>query len=134
VVPLAGLDDLVFGGWDIFSEDCYSAAKTAGVLEPGLLEQVRPELEKIRPWPAVFDRRYVKRLDGPNVKKGKTKRDLADQLRDDMRKFKEENHCDRLVMVWCGSTEIYLTETAVHADLAAFEKGLEANDENIPSS
>ena len=84
--------------------------------------------------PAVFDRRYVKRLDGPNVKKGKNKRDLAEQLREDMRKFKQDNGCDRLVMVWCGSTEVFLTESAAHASLAAFEKALEASDENIPSS
>ena len=80
-VPLASLDDLVFGGWDIFDDNCYEAAKTAGVLAPDLLEQIRPELEAIRPWPAVFDRHYVKRLDGPNVKKGKNKKDLAEQLR-----------------------------------------------------
>ena len=79
-MPLSALDDLVFGGWDIFEDDCYAAARTAGVIEPALLEQVRPELEKIRPWPAVFDQRYVKRLDGPNVKKGKNKRDLAEQV------------------------------------------------------
>src|SRR6516165_944267 len=83
VVPLAELDDLVFGGWDIFEDDCYTAARTAGVIEPSLLEEVRPELETISPWPAVFDRRYVKRLDGPNVKRGKNKRDLAEQLMED---------------------------------------------------
>src|SRR5690349_12586279 len=91
IVPLAALDDLVFGGWDIFEEDCYAAARTAGVIEPSLLDQVRPELEKIRPWPAVFDQRYVKRLDGPNVKKGRNKRDLAEQVTDDIRRFKAEN-------------------------------------------
>ena len=133
-VPLASLDDVVFGGWDIFEDNSYEAAKTAGVLEPALLDQIRPELEAIKPMPAVFDRRYVKRLDGPNVKKGKNKRDLADQLREDLRTFKRDNGCDRLVMVWCGSTEIYLTESAAHASLAAFEKALEADDENIPSS
>jgi myo-inositol-1-phosphate synthase len=101
VVPLAALDDLVFGGWDIFEEDCYAAAKTAGVLEPALLEQIRPELEQIKPWPAVFDQRYVKRLDGPNVKKGKNKRDLAEQVMEDIRLFKQANNLDRLVMVWC---------------------------------
>jgi myo-inositol-1-phosphate synthase len=84
--------------------------------------------------PAVIDRRYVKRLDRPNLKKGKNKRDLADQLREDLRRFQQDNSCDRLVMVWCGSTEIYLTESAAHASVAAFEKALEANDENIPSS
>src|SRR6202162_1122985 len=80
VVPLAGLDDLVFGGWDIFQDDCYAAARTAGVIEPSLLDKVRPELEGIRPMPAVFDQRYVKRLDGPNVKRGKNKLDLAGQV------------------------------------------------------
>lgn len=103
-VPLAQLDDLVFGGWDIFEDDCYAAAKTAGVLDRDQLEQVRGELEAIRPMPAVFDQRYVKRLSGPNVKKGKNKRDLAEQLIADIRAFKEKNGCDRIVMVWCGST------------------------------
>jgi myo-inositol-1-phosphate synthase len=133
-VPLASLDDVVFGAWDIFDDNSYEGAKTAGVLEDGLLAQIRPELEAIRPMPAVFERRYVKRLDGPNVKKGKNKRDLADQLIEDMRSFKRDNGCDRLVMVWCGSTEVYLTESPVHATLAAFEAGLEASDDNIPSS
>jgi myo-inositol-1-phosphate synthase len=133
-VPLASLDDVVFGGWDLFDENCYEAAKTAGVLEKDLLDQIRPELEQIRPWPAVFDRRYVKRLDGPNVKKGKNKRDLADQVRADIQKFKTDNGLSRLVMVWCGSTEVFLTESPVHATIEAFEKGLEESDDNIPSS
>jgi myo-inositol-1-phosphate synthase len=133
-VPLAGLDDVVFGAWDIFADNAYESAKTAGVLEESLLAQIRPELEAIKPMPAVFDRRYVKRLDGPNVKKGKNKRDLADQLVEDMRAFKQQHNCDRLVMVWCGSTEVYLTESPVHATLDAFEAGLEASDDNIPSS
>jgi myo-inositol-1-phosphate synthase len=133
-VPLASLDDVVFGGWDLFDENCYDAAKTAGVLDRELLDQIKPELEQIRPWPAVFDRRYVKRLDGPNVKKGKNKRDLADQVRADIQKFKKDNGLSRLVMVWAGSTEVYLTESPVHATIEAFEKGLEASDDNIPSS
>jgi myo-inositol-1-phosphate synthase len=133
-VPLASLEDVVFGGWDIFEDNAYEAAKTAGVLEPALLDQVRPELEQIRPMSAVFDRRYVKRLDGPNVKKGANKREMADQLRDDMQRFKQEHGLERLVMVWCGSTEVYLTESAVHANVAAFEKGLEVSDPAIPSS
>src|SRR6266513_587682 len=91
VVPLSSLDDLVFGGWDIFSDDCYAAARTAGVIEPALLEQVRPELEQIKPWPAVFDQRYVKRLAGPNVKKGRNKRDLAEQVMQDIVRFKDDN-------------------------------------------
>ncbi|HEY7449192.1 MAG TPA: inositol-3-phosphate synthase [Vicinamibacterales bacterium] len=134
VVTLAGLDDLVFTGWDIFAEDCYGAAKTAGVLDKDLLEQIRPELQAIKPLPAVFDPHYVKRLDGPNVKKGRNKRDLADQVVEDIRRFKKENRLDRVVMVWCGSTEIFLTEAPVHASLKAFEKGLEQNDPSIPSS
>jgi myo-inositol-1-phosphate synthase len=133
-VPLASLDDIVFGGWDIFDENCYDAAKTAGVLEPDLLEQIRPELEKIAPMPAVFDRHYVKRLDGPNVKKGRTKKDLADQLRADIQRFKTDNGCSRVVVVWCGSTEIYMTESAAHQSVEAFERGLETNDATIPSS
>ena len=133
-VPLSSLDDVVFGAWDIFDENSYEAAKTAGVLEEDLLEKIRPELEAITPMPAVFDRRYVKRLDGPNVKKGKTKKDLADQVREDMRRFKQDNKCDRLVMVWCGSTEVFLTESPAHATVAALEKALEANDDSIPSS
>jgi myo-inositol-1-phosphate synthase len=133
-VPLAGLDDIVFGGWDIFEEDCYGAARTAGVLEQSQLDQVRSELEAVKPMPAVFDRRYVKRLDGPNVKKGKNKRDLAEQLIADIRAFKSTHGCDRMVMIWVGSTEIYMKETAVHATVASFEKALEQNDEAIPSS
>jgi myo-inositol-1-phosphate synthase len=134
VVPLAGLDDLVFGGWDIFQEDCYSAAKTAGVLEQSLLDQVRPELEQIRPWPAVFDQHYVKRLAGPNVKKGKNKRDLAEQVMADIQKFKKDNNLDRLVMIWCGSTEIFMKESEVHQSMKNFERGLEENDPAIASS
>jgi myo-inositol-1-phosphate synthase len=134
LVPLAALDDLVFGGWDIFEDDCYQAAKTAGVLEPALLEQVRPELEAVRPWPAVFDRRYVKRLDGPNVKRGANKRELAEQVIADIRKFKADHHLDRLVMIWCGSTEVFMTESEPHRTLAQFEKALADNDPAIPSS
>ena len=134
VVPLSGLDDLVFGGWDIFEDDCYAAARTAGVIEPSLLDRIRPDLEKIRPWPAVFDQRYVKRLDGPNVKKGKNKRDLAEQVIADIRQFSADHKLDRLVMVWCGSTEVFMTETAAHATVESFECALERNDPSIPSS
>jgi myo-inositol-1-phosphate synthase len=133
-VPLAALDDIVFGGWDIFEENCYAAARTAGVLDSAQLDVVKDELEAIRPMPAVFDRKYVKRLDGPNVKQGKTKRDLAEQVVADIRAFKETHGCDRLVLAWCGSTEIYMQETPAHHSLAAFEAALERNDESIPSS
>jgi len=134
VVPLAGLDDVVFGGWDIFEENSYQAARTAGVLDVALLDQIKPELEAIKPWPAVFDQRYVKRLDGPNVKKGANKKDLAEQVRADIRRFKQQHGLERVVMVWCGSTEVYLKESAAHQTIDAFEKALEANDPAIPSS
>src|SRR5215467_3462353 len=110
LVPLAELNDIVFGGWDIFEDNCYEAAKHAGVLEEKLLDQVKDELAAIKPMPAVFDRQYVKRLDGPNVKKGKNKKDLADQVIADIRTFKADNKCDRLVLIWAGSTEIFMTE------------------------
>src|SRR5215510_13904059 len=111
-VPLAELNDIVFGGWDIFEDNCYEAAKHAGVLEEKLLDQIKDELAAIKPMPAVFDRQYVKRLDGPNVKKGKNKKDLADQLSADIRKFKSDNKCDRLVLLWVGSTEVFMQEAA----------------------
>ena len=134
VVPLAGLNDLVFGGWDIFEDDCYAAARTAGVIEPSLLDKVRSDLEKIRPWPAVFDQRYVKRLDGPNVKRGKNKRDLAEQVISDIRAFKAAHDLDRLVLIWCGSTEVFMTESPAHATIESFERALEQSDPSIPSS
>jgi myo-inositol-1-phosphate synthase len=133
-VPLVNLDNIVFGGWDIFEENSYQAARTAGVLEPSLLDQIKPELEAIKPMKAVFDQRYVKRLDGPNVKTGKNKKDLAEQLRADIRAFKKDNGLDRMVMVWCGSTEVFMKESAAHQSIEAFEKALEANDPAIPSS
>ena len=131
---LPALDDIVFGGWDIFEEDCYAAARTAGVLEPALLDQLRPELEAVKPMPAVFDQQYVKRLDGPNVKKGRNKKDLADQLIDDIRTFKSRHGCARIVLVWCGSTEVFMTESPAHQSVEALERGLEQNDPTIPSS
>ena len=133
-VPLAALDDLVFGGWDIFEDDGYEAARKAQVIQPDLLERVRPDMEAITPMPAVFDRHYVKKLDGPNVKSGRSKRELAEQVVADIRRFKAEHQLDRLVMIWCGSTEIFLEETPVHASLEALERGLEASDAAIPSS
>ena len=133
-VDLAGLDDIVFGGWDIFEEDTYAAARTAGVLEHGLLDKVRKEMEAIKPMPAVFDQRYVKRLNGPNVKKGKSKAHLAEQVIADIRAFKAKHKCTRLVMVWTGSTEVFMKEGPVHRSLAALEKGLAKSDVAIPSS
>src|SRR5262249_34772926 len=124
MVPLSSLDNLVFGGWDIFEDDCYAAARTAGVIEPALLEKVRPDLEKIRPWPAVFDQRYVKRLEGPNVKAGANKKELAEAVIVDIRRFKEEQKLDRLVMIWCGSTEVFMTESPAHQSIERFERAL----------
>ncbi len=133
-VPLAGLDDLVFGGWDIFEDNGYEAARKAQVIQPDLLERVRPDMEAITPMPAVFDRHYVKKLDGPNVKSGRSKRELAEQVVADIRRFRAEHQLDRLVMIWCGSTEIFLQETPAHASLEALERGLESSDPAIPSS
>jgi myo-inositol-1-phosphate synthase len=131
---LPALDNIVFGGWDIFEEDCYAAARTAGVLDPSLLDQVRGDLEAVKPMPAVFDHQYVRRLDGPNLKKGTSKRDLAEQLIADIRDFQRRNNCSRLVMVWCGSTETYMKEAAVHQTIESLEKGLVDSDPSIPPS
>jgi myo-inositol-1-phosphate synthase len=133
-VPVAGLNDLVFSGWDIFEDDMFTAASKAGVLERELLDQVKPLLSSIRPRKAVFDRNYVKNLDGPNVKKGKNKMDLAEQVRADIREFKKSSGADRLVTIWCGSTETFLEASAVHQTVKAFEKGLTQNDESIAPS
>ncbi|MBI2605384.1 MAG: inositol-3-phosphate synthase [Deltaproteobacteria bacterium] len=134
VVPLASLDQIVFGGWDIFAENAYEAAKHAQVLEKDLIEALKVPLSKIKPMPAVFDREFVKRIDGPNVKKGRTKMDLADQLRADIRNFMKDNGCDRAVMVWCASTEVYTPPTAIHQSLKTFEEGLRGNDPAISPS
>jgi myo-inositol-1-phosphate synthase len=133
-VPLADLNDIVFTGWDIFEDDMYAAAVKAGVLELSLLDKVKPFLKTIKPRKAVFDRNYVRKLDGPNVKKGKTKADLAEQLREDIREFKRSSGAERLVMIWCGSTEIFLQPGRAHESVAAFEKALLKNDATIAPS
>jgi myo-inositol-1-phosphate synthase len=133
-VPLAGLDDLVFTGWDIFEDDMYAAAKNAGVLDRELLDQVKPFLGSIKPRKAVFDHNYVKKIDGPNVKKGKNKMDLVEQVRADICDFKKSSGATRLITIWCGSTESYIEPTAAHQSLKAFEKALTQNDENIAPS
>src|SRR6185295_12272630 len=133
-VPLASLEDLVFGGWDIYEDNCYEGASKAGVLEKTLLDAVRPEIEKIKPWRAVFSQEYVKRLQGPNVKTGKNKMELAEQVMDDIEQFRKANNLSRLIMVWCGSTEIYMKPEATHATLPAFEQALRDNDPSIPPS
>ncbi len=133
-VPLAELDDLVFTGWDIFTDDMYASARHAGVLDRDLIDRIRPFLESIKPRKAVFDRNYVRKLDGPNVKKGKSKMELAEQVRADIREFKKSSGASRFIMIWCGSTEIFLRPRAVHESVKAFEKGLEQNDEDIAPS
>jgi myo-inositol-1-phosphate synthase len=133
-VALADLDDLVFAGWDPLPDNGYEAALKAGVLERSLLDQVKGFLEGISPMPAVFEQKFVKNLRGKNVKKGKTKMDLAEQLMDDMRRFKKEKDLDRLVVIWCASTEAFLKPGAVHQTLVAFEKGLRSNSADIAPS
>jgi len=133
-MPLASLDDLVFTGWDIFEDDMYTAAMKAGVLERDLLNQVKARLESIKPQKAVFDHNYVKKIDGPNVKKGKNKMDLAEQLRQDIRDFRKSSGAARLITIWCASTETFIEATAAHQSVKAFEKALQKNDESIAPS
>jgi myo-inositol-1-phosphate synthase len=133
-LPLTGLNDLVFGGWDIFTDSVYDAAVNAKVLDKDLLFQFKPFLDGIKPMPAVFDHNYIKLIDGPNVKKGENKLDLAQQVRTDIRNFKKTNNCERLIMIWCASTETYQKASEVHTSVAAFEKGLETSDPNIAPS
>ncbi|RMF64923.1 MAG: inositol-3-phosphate synthase [Calditrichaeota bacterium] len=134
-VPLTELKDLVFGGWDIFEENCYEAATNAGVLDHRLLEQIKSDLEGIRPWKAVFDQKYVKKLSGTNVKSGASKWDLMEQVRTDIQNFKKEHGLSRLVMVWCGSTEVFMEPNdPVYNDLAAFEKAMKESHAAIAPS
>src|SRR3954470_17224359 len=133
-VPLAKLDDIVFGGWDLFPDDAFQAASKAGVLSKEHLTPLKDFLSSIKPMTPVFDQEYVKKLTATHQKKGKSKADLAEQLIEDIKSFKKNNNCDRLVMVWCGSTEVYRAPAPVHATVAAFEKGLAANDPEIAPS
>ncbi len=133
-LPLAGLNQLVFGGWDIFEDNAYEAAANARVLKPELLTKLKPSLSKIKPMKAVFDKNYVKRIDGPNVKTKGTLADKAEALMDDMKTFKAASKADRLVMIWCGSTEVFQRASKVHQTLEAFEKGLAKNDPAIAPS
>ncbi|MGB6090046.1 MAG: inositol-3-phosphate synthase [Candidatus Binataceae bacterium] len=133
-VPLAKLEDLEFGGWDIFEDNAYQSARNAAVLDSAMLEQVREPLEKIRPMDAVFDPEYIRRISGPNVKEARTKMDKAEMLIDDIRRFKERTGVARLVMVWCGSTEVFHRPAAVHQTLKSFETGLATNDPEIAPS
>ena len=133
-ISLAKLDDIVFGGWDIFPDDAYHAATKAGVLGLEHLQQARPLLSSVKPMKAVFDGNYVRKLDGTHVKNAKTKWDLAQQLQEDIENFRARNKVNRLVMVWCGSTEVHLTSNRVHRDLSSFEKALKTNHEAIAPS
>jgi len=134
-VPLAGLEDLVFGTWDPIPDDGYKSAVTAGVLHKEQhLDPIKDFLSGIKPMPAAFSTKYVKKLEGTNVKQAANKKELAEALREDIRKFKADNKCDRLVMVWCGSTEIYVRPSAVHETLEAFEKGMVEDHPDIAPS
>jgi len=133
-VPLARLDDIVFGAWDPIPDDALTAARKAGVLEEKDLLPIADFLAAIKPMPAVFDNKYVTRINGTNVKKGKTKRDLAEQLRQDIRDFKAKHKLDRVVIVWCASTEIFIKVGPQHATIEQFEKAMERNDDAISPS
>ena len=133
-VPLADLDDIVFGAWDPIPDDALTAARTAGVLDERDIEPIAGFLSGIQPMPAAFDSQYVSRIHGTNVKRGKTKRDLAEQLRQDIRDFRTKNGCDRLVIVWCASTEVYIKPGPQHATIEQFEKAMERNDDAIAPS
>jgi myo-inositol-1-phosphate synthase len=133
-VSLAALEDLEFGGWDIFEENCYEAALNAAVLDRTTLDALKEPLSKLKPMKAVFDHEYVKRIDGPNKKKAANKMEYAEMLMDDIRQFKERTGADRLVMIWCGSTEVFHKPVAVHATLKDFECGLQKNDPEISPS
>ncbi|MFN2637325.1 MAG: inositol-3-phosphate synthase [Gemmatimonadaceae bacterium] len=134
LVPLARLEDIVYGAWDPIPDDALTAARKAGVLEERDIERVADFLRGIKPMPAVFDNKYVTRITGSNVKKGKTKRDLAEQLRQDIRDFKSRNKCDRIVIVWCASTEIFIKAGPQHATIEQFEKAMDKNDDSIAPS
>jgi myo-inositol-1-phosphate synthase len=132
--PLAQLDQLVFGGWDPIPDDAYDSAINSGVLDRKHLDPIADFLKSVKPMSAAFDPHYVKKLDGPNKKSAANKRELAEALREDIRRFKAENDLDRMVMVWCGSTEIFLRPGPVHQTLESFEKGMEENDPGIAPS
>jgi len=133
-VPLADLNDIVFGAWDPIPDDALTAARKAGVLEERDITPIADFLASVKPMPAVFDNKYVTRINGTNVKTGKTKRDLAEQLRQDIRDFKAKNKCDRVVIVWCASTEIFIKPGPQHATIEQFERAMEDNDDAIAPS
>ncbi|MDL2224175.1 inositol-3-phosphate synthase [Bacteroidales bacterium OttesenSCG-928-M06] len=134
VVPLADLKDIVFGGWDIFEDDAYAAARHAEVLTVEDLDKVKDELQSVKPMKAVFDQNYVKRLHGTWVKSAPTKWDLVEAVRKDIQDFKAKNNCDRVVCIWCGSTEVFTKISSVHETLPALEKAMKENHEEIAPS
>lgn len=134
VVPLANLDDVVFGGWDIFEDNAYEAAVHAEVLTKEDLDKVKDEMITIKPMKAVFDQEFVKRLHGTWVKSAPTKWDLMEQVKQDIENFKKENGCDRVVVIWCGSTEVFTPLGEVHKTLASLEKGMKENHKDIAPS
>ncbi len=133
-VPLAGLDDLVFGGWDVFPDSAYEAATHAGVLRQDLLDAMKEPLHALRPMKAAFDRNYVRRLDGRHIKEATSRWDLVQQVREDIQRFKADTGVSRLIMIWCGSTEIFLEPGPVHATIESFEQGLKTSDPGIAPS
>ncbi|MDR3244879.1 MAG: inositol-3-phosphate synthase [Prevotellaceae bacterium] len=134
VTPLADLKDIVFGGWDIFEENAYDAARHAEVLTVEDLEKVKDELQSIKPMKAVFDQNYVKRLHGVWVKNAPTKWDLKEMVRSDIRDFKEKNGCDRIICIWCGSTEVFTQISEIHQTLPALQKAMKENNPEIAPS
>ena len=135
LVPLANLDDLVFGGWDIFEDNCYEAAVKAGVIDVSLLDQIKPELSSIKPMKAVFEKKFVKKLDGTYIKSAKGHRKRIEALRQDIRNFKKENKVDRVVMIWCGSTEVYQEpKDSIYESLESLEKALDSDNPSIAPS
>ena len=128
VVPLSSLQDIVFGGWDIFEDNAYEGALHAEVLKKEDLDKVKDELQAIKPMKAAFDQDFVKRLHGTWVKQEKTRWDLAQALREDIKNFKKENNCDRVVIIWCASTEIFIPMAEVHRSLDKFEQAMKDNN------
>lgn len=133
-VELASLNDFVFGGWDIFPDNIHQAGLKAGVLSSDLLDKVKSEIEEIRPWKAVFDQNYVKKLTGEHVKEAATKYDYAQMLMEDIQNFKESHGLDRMIMIWCASTEVFMRPNPVHETIESFEKAMKENQQAIAPS
>ncbi|HEY1183035.1 MAG TPA: inositol-3-phosphate synthase [Bryobacteraceae bacterium] len=133
-VPLAKVEDLEIATWDIFEDNAYEAAVKAGVLEMPLLQSLKEPLEAVEPMQAVFDQKFVKRLNGPNIKAGGSKMDYAEAVMEDIRQFQQRTKVSRMTMIWCGSTEVYHEAAEVHSSLERFERGLRENDPEISPS